>query len=89
MRDRLMAAQVWERMELPKDECLRLTEHSETMREFRKLLFSKIVPNVKKLGLLTPWLRGKFAELDVLKFEDWETTDNSYLHEAGEAPAAA
>ena len=31
----------------------------------------------------------KFAEIDILKFEDWETTDNSYLHEAGEAPAAA
>ena len=35
----------------------------------RKMLFSKIVPNVKRLGLLTPWVRERFAELDILQFE--------------------
>ncbi len=33
------------------------------------MLFSKIVPNVKRLGLLTPYVRERFAELDILKFE--------------------
>ena len=36
------------------------------------MLFSKIVPNVKRLGLLTPWVRERFAELDILKFENEE-----------------
>jgi len=42
--------------------------------EFQILLFSKIVPNVKKLGLLDAadgWLRKKFTELGVIEFEDW------------------
>jgi len=49
--------------------------------EFRKVLFSKIVPNLKKLGLLDAgdgWLRKKFAELDVLQFEDSEDTGTEY-----------
>ena len=44
-------------------------EHSEMMKLFRSLLFSKIVPNVKRLGLLTPRVREGFAELGVLHFE--------------------
>jgi hypothetical protein len=54
---------------------------SPVQREFRKLLFSKIVPNLKKLGLLDAgdgWLRHKFAELGVLQFEEWEDTGAEY-----------
>ena len=39
---------------------------------FRRLLFSKIVPNVKRLGLLTPRVRTGFQELDILDYESWE-----------------
>ncbi|HQF96158.1 MAG TPA: hypothetical protein PLS46_18460, partial [Microthrixaceae bacterium] len=43
------------------------------------MLFSKIVPNCKKLGLLDrndQWLRRRFEELGVIQFEDWtDTTD--------------
>jgi hypothetical protein len=41
---------------------------------FRKLCFSKIVPNVKRLGLLTPYVRKGFEELDVIEYEHWEAT---------------
>ena len=33
------------------------------------MLFSKIVPNLKRLGLLTPRVRQAYAELDLLRFE--------------------
>jgi hypothetical protein len=69
MRDRLLMEDVWEEMGWPKDEVRDIVLASESMREFRKLLFSKIVPNVKRLGLLSPWVRERFAELDILKFE--------------------
>lgn len=49
--------------------------------EFRRMLFSKIVPNLKKLGLLDAgdgWLRRRFGELGVLEFEDWEDTGAEY-----------
>ena len=41
------------------------------MQEFRKFLFMRIVPNIKRLGLLTPWLKEKFHEMDILRFEDF------------------
>ena len=69
MRDRLLMEDVWEEMGWPKDEVREIVLASEQMREFRKMLFSKIVPTVKRLGLLTPYVRERFAELDILKFE--------------------
>jgi len=72
MRDRLLAEDVWEEMGLPIEETRDIVLHSPTMIEFRKVLFSKVVPNVKRLGLLTPFIRERFAELDILKFEDEE-----------------
>jgi hypothetical protein len=72
MRDRLLMEDVWEEMGWPMDEVRQIVLESAQMREFRKMLFSKIVPNVKRLGLLTPWVRQRFAELDILKFEDQE-----------------
>jgi hypothetical protein len=41
---------------------------------FRAMLFSKIVPNTKRLGLLTPRVRRGFEELGVLHFESWDAT---------------
>jgi len=70
MRDRLLAEDVWAVMGWNVAEVRDIVLNSAVMSEFRKMLFSKIVPNVKRLGLLTPYLRERFAELDILKFED-------------------
>jgi hypothetical protein len=70
MRDRFLQREVWERLGFPVSRCLELTLTSPAMMEFRRLLFSRIVPNVKKLGLLTPWLRERFGELGILSFEN-------------------
>jgi len=46
------------------------------------MLFSKIVPNCKKLGLLDrneSWLRRRYEEMGVIQFEDWENTGEEYL----------
>jgi len=72
MRDRLLAEQVWERMGWPVADVRQIVLESPTMIEFRKMLFSKVVPNVKRLGLLSPWLRERFTELDILKYEHEE-----------------
>ena len=40
---------------------------------FQRMLFAKIVPNCKKLGLLDGrdgWLRDRFTELGVIHYED-------------------
>jgi len=74
MRDRLLAEEVWETMGWNVPEVSEIVLHSPVMIEFRKLLFSKIVPNVKRLGLLSPWLRERFTELDIIRFEHEEPT---------------
>ena len=53
-----------------------------TRTQFQAMLFSKIVPNCKKLGLLDrndQWLRRRFEEMNVIQFEDWEDTGAEYL----------
>jgi hypothetical protein len=72
LRDRFLAQEVWERVGLPQKECEEASAQSEGMKLFRKLLFSKIVPNVKRLGLLTPYVRRGFEELGVIEYETWE-----------------
>jgi hypothetical protein len=81
MRDRFLSQEVWEAMDLPVKECSEIMLHNGVQIEFRKVLFSKIVPNLKKLGLLDAgdgWLRAKFADLGVLQFEDAEDTGTEY-----------
>ena len=76
MRDRFLGQDVWARLGLPKRECEEASEKSEMMQLFRTLLFSKIVPNVKRLGLLTPRVRQGFADLGVLHFEALAEKEN-------------
>lgn len=74
MHDRFLQQEVWERMNLPQKECEEYARNSESMRMFRKLVFCKIVPNVKRLGLLTPYVRKAFEELGIIEYETWEAS---------------
>ncbi len=69
LRDRFLGQEVWERFGLPKAECEKAANESEMMQIFRTLLFSKIVPNIKRLGLSTPRVRDGWQKLGVLHFE--------------------
>jgi hypothetical protein len=66
LRDRFSAREVWERLGLDVAECVRYTEGSPTMRVFRRLLFSRIVPCVRNIGLWGPKVQRAFADLGVL-----------------------
>ena len=64
MRDRLQSQEVWERMGVPVAEAIELMEKSPERQMFQQLLFAKIVPNCRKLGLLDAnrgWLRERFT----------------------------
>ena len=74
MRDRFLMQEVWQYMGLPVEECLETALRCESLQIFQTLLFSKIVPNVKRLGLLTPRVRRGFEELGVLQFESWDAS---------------
>ena len=51
MRDRLRGQEVWERLGFAVEECLEFTEQLAVQQMFRTLLFSRIVPCVKDIGL--------------------------------------
>jgi hypothetical protein len=74
MHDRLLGEEVWEHMGMPMKETLEIVKNSPSQQMFRRLLFSKIVPNVKRLGLLTPKVRRGFEELNVIEYENHEPT---------------
>jgi hypothetical protein len=86
MRDRFLSQEMWERLDVPVKDAVRIfrTGASAEQRNadpFQQLLFSKIVPNSKKLGLLDAndgWLRKRFDTLGVLQFEDWADTSDEY-----------
>jgi hypothetical protein len=79
MRDRFDASEVYERMGLPAGELTDHFRHSEQMSMFRRLLFMKIVPNLRKLGLLTERVRAEFARMGVLEFENLTSTDEEII----------
>jgi len=81
MRDRFLQQEVWERMGIKPKEILPLVVQDVGRSMFQQMLFSKIVPNCKKLGLLDAgdgWLRKKFTEMGVIQFEDWQDTGSEY-----------
>ena len=71
MRDRFLFDQVWEKVGLPVDECLRIARDSQAQQLFRQLLFAKVVPAVKRIGLLSERQRERFQALGILQFESW------------------
>jgi len=69
-------ARLAENLGLDADECVVVAERSGLAQQFRHRLFSKIVPNVKSLGLLrSEKQRRRFHELDILQYEDETTSD--------------
>ncbi len=89
MRDRFLQQEVWSRMGVDPKAIVPVVQQAPERGEFQALLFSKIVPNCKKLGLLDAadgWLRTKFTELGVIQFESWVDTTEEYDALAGVPP---
>ncbi len=72
MRDRLVGNQISRAFGWNEDEVRKLVLESEVGRAFRGMLFARIVPNLKRLGLLTPKVREVYTRLDLIKFEDFD-----------------
>ena len=70
MRDRLVGDQVAEVMGFDRDEVRALILASPIMQAFRQGLFARVVPNIKRLGLLTPRVGEAFDAMGVLQFAD-------------------
>jgi hypothetical protein len=81
MRDRFLQQEVWDRLGIDAKTVLPFVVNDPGRAMFQVMLFSKIVPNCKKLGLLDAgdgWLRQKFTEMGAIHFEDWTDTGEEY-----------
>src|SRR6266566_5811524 len=83
LQRRFAHAEMWTRMGVDPEAVYRTMDkvNPPAQQVFQQLLFSKIVPNCKKLGLLDAadgWLRQRFTEIGVIQFEDWTDTGEEY-----------
>jgi P-aminobenzoate N-oxygenase AurF len=81
MRDRFVAEEVWENVGLDRNECIRYVETSDMMQAFRKMLFSRIVPTIKDLGLWGAKVQAAFEDMGVLDFQHLSPEDLSATDE--------
>jgi hypothetical protein len=83
LQRRFAHAEMWESMGVDPQAVYRTMDrvNPPAQQAFQHLLFSKIVPNCKKLGLLDAadgWLRQRFTDIGVIQFEDWVDTGEEY-----------
>ena len=70
MRNRLVGDQIAQAMGWDRDEMREQVLASPPALMFRQLLFARVVPNLKRLGLVTPRVREAFERLGIIQFED-------------------
>jgi hypothetical protein len=70
LRDRFLADEVWERFGFDVDDCKRWADQHQMMGEYRRVLFSRVVPNVKKIGLWGPKVQAAFVDMGVIDFAE-------------------
>jgi P-aminobenzoate N-oxygenase AurF len=67
MRDRIRGLEIWEGFGIPVDDIREVADNSPYMQMFRKLLFSRIVPCVRDIGLWGERLQKAYADMGVLE----------------------
>jgi len=73
MRDRLIGEDVLRTFGFDAKAGRDLILASPVMQLFRQLLFMRVVPNIRRLGLLTPRVRAAFESLGILQFENFDS----------------
>ena len=70
MRERLISTEVFEHFGWDVEAAREQVLSSTIMAQFRNLLFTRIMPNLKRIGLLTESVRPRFEELGILQYEN-------------------
>jgi len=66
MRDRLRGLEIWENFGIPTAEAQRMLDDSPYIRLFQSLLFSRIVPCVRDIGLWSDKIQAAYDDMGVL-----------------------
>jgi hypothetical protein len=75
MRNRLVGDDIARAMGWNAAEVQAQVLNSEVGQTFRSMLFMRVVPNLKKLGLLTPRVREAYTKLGIIQFEDFDSEE--------------
>ncbi|HPG28499.1 MAG TPA: ferritin, partial [Myxococcota bacterium] len=70
MRDRLVGEETADAFGFDREPYRQAMVESPILQLFRQQLFSRVVPNLRRLGLLSPRVRTAFDRLGILQFED-------------------
>jgi hypothetical protein len=73
LRNRFLGWELYEEYyahAMSRAEWRKLVETSEMMSLFRRTMFKRIIPNLRRIGLLSNRVRSRYAELDLLAYED-------------------
>jgi hypothetical protein len=98
MRERIVSTDVFEHYGWDVEEGRRRSLDAGIMQSFRNLLFTRIIPNLKKVGLITESVRPLYEQLGVLEYEnliddgqiDWAKLEEPLpTYAAASSPAAA
>ena len=73
MRGRLMSADVYENFGWDKEDAQAFAQKADVANNFQHLLFTRVVPNLSRIGLLTEKVRPLYDEFGVLEYENWPT----------------
>ncbi len=90
MRDRFEGREVFDTLGLPTEEILEITRNSEIQQVFQSLLFSRIVPCMKDIGLWGEKVQKAYADMGVLdmagvNLEDLMRNDEDVAEKIDEA----
>ena len=69
MRDRFLAEEVWHNLDLDAEESIAFVKESDTFLQFRSLLFSRIVPTLRDIGLFGPKIVAAFQDMGVIGYQ--------------------
>ena len=73
MRGRLMSSEVYEHFGWDIDDAVAFQSKSDITNNFQHLLFTRVVPNLARIGLLTDKVKPLYDKLGVLEYQDWPT----------------
>ena len=71
MRNRFLAYEVYEEWfegVLPRDKWREFVTNTPGMHQFRQTMFSRLVPNLREIGLITPRLLPRYEKVGLLKY---------------------
>ena len=77
MRDRFNGEEIWEHLGLDVNACVEFIRQTEFQKTFQKLLFSRIVPTLKDIGLWGERIQATFVDMEVMDYADLDVEQQS------------